>query len=59
MLQTIDTVDKTVTDLEFAKAAKCPTCEQQLLDETRLGHLLDKATARQMLDNNFTEHAYR
>ena len=35
------TVDKTVTDLEFAEAAKCPTCEQELHDDKHT-HLVDK-----------------
>ena len=35
------TVDKTVTDLEFAEAAKCPTCEQELHDDKHT-HLVGK-----------------
>ena len=35
------TVDKTITDLEFAEAAKCPTCEQELHDDKHT-HLVDK-----------------
>ena len=34
-------VDKTVKDLEFAKQAKCPTCEQELHDDKH-GQLVDK-----------------
>ena len=35
------TVDKTVTDLEFAEQAKCPTCEQELHDDKHT-HLVSK-----------------
>ena len=34
-------VDKTIKDLEFAKQAKCPTCEQELHDDKH-GQLVDK-----------------
>jgi DNA repair exonuclease SbcCD ATPase subunit len=38
------TVEKTVTDLEFAEAAKCPTCEQGLHDDKH-EHLVGKLKA--------------
>ena len=34
-------VDKTKKDIEYAKDAKCPTCEQELLDDKHT-HLVDK-----------------
>ena len=34
-------VDKTMKDIEFAKDAKCPTCEQELHDDKHT-HLVDK-----------------
>ena len=34
-------VDKTRKDIEYAKDAKCPTCEQELLDDKHT-HLVDK-----------------
>jgi DNA repair exonuclease SbcCD ATPase subunit len=43
------TVDKTEKDLEFAKAAKCPTCEQALHDDKH-EHLVGK------LKSNLTEN---
>ena len=36
-----NTVDKTVSDLEFAEQQKCPTCEQELHDDKHT-HLVDK-----------------
>tara|TARA_B100001057_G_scaffold489473_1_gene575811 strand:- start:59 stop:1834 length:1776 start_codon:yes stop_codon:yes gene_type:complete len=38
------TVDKTVSDLEYAAQQKCPTCEQELLDDKHT-HLVDKLKA--------------
>ena len=38
------TVDKTVSDLEFAEQQKCPTCEQELHDDKHT-HLVDKLKA--------------
>ena len=35
------TVDKTEGDLEYAAQQKCPTCEQELLDDKHT-HLVDK-----------------
>jgi DNA repair exonuclease SbcCD ATPase subunit len=43
------TVEKTEKDLEFAEAAKCPTCEQALHDDKH-EHLVDK------LKTNLTEN---
>ena len=39
-----NTVDKTVSDLEFAEQQKCPTCEQELHDDKHT-HLVDKLKA--------------
>tara|TARA_R110001592_G_scaffold140709_1_gene361766 strand:- start:552 stop:2327 length:1776 start_codon:yes stop_codon:yes gene_type:complete len=38
------TVDKTESDLEYAAQQKCPTCEQELLDDKHT-HLVDKLKA--------------
>ena len=48
-----NTVDKTVTDLEFAKAAKCPTCEQELHDDKHT-HLVDKLGTTLTESKNYT-----
>ena len=39
-----NTVDKTEGDLEYAAQQKCPTCEQELLDDKHT-HLVDKLKA--------------
>jgi DNA repair exonuclease SbcCD ATPase subunit len=48
------TVEKTVKDLEFAEAAKCPTCEQELHDDKH-EHLVGKLKTNLTESKEYTE----
>tara|TARA_R110002074_G_scaffold79780_5_gene179707 strand:+ start:53 stop:1828 length:1776 start_codon:yes stop_codon:yes gene_type:complete len=49
-----NTVDKTEKDLEFAEAAKCPTCEQELHDDKH-EHLVGKLKTTLTESKEYTE----